>query len=85
VSSDATIRAGLHPAQMTNAALTLRGMGNEMKTPSVVLLLLAVAVTGCITAPDRGFGDRGWGGGDRNQSHDERDQHRNSHGDHDQH
>lgn len=53
-----------------------------MKKLSVILLLLPLAVTGCIVAPDHGSGDRGWFGGNHN---DDRDQHRDSHDDHDQH
>ena len=62
-----------------------------MKKLPVILLVLSLAVTGCIVGPGPGYngyggyGGRGWGGGGHNDSHEDRDHHGDSHGDHDQH
>jgi hypothetical protein len=60
-------------------------MENELKTLSVILLLFSLAVTGCIVGPGPGYGGHGWGAGDHNDSHEDRDHHGDSQGDHDQH
>ena len=36
-------------------------MEQQMKTTTVTLLLLSLALTGCVVDPGRGYGDRGYG------------------------
>ena len=55
-----------------------------MKRTLITLLLLSLALTGCVIGPGRGYGDHGGGDRDHPQSHDDRGQHDNvghQHGD----
>jgi hypothetical protein len=36
-------------------------MNRKLKTTLVALLLLSLALTGCVVDAGRGYGDRGWG------------------------
>ena len=54
-----------------------------MKKTLVALMLLSLTLTGCVFDPgeggyrDRGYDNRGWGGHNRGDSHDDRGQHGN--------
>jgi hypothetical protein len=57
-----------------------------MKTTLVALLLLSLALTGCVVDPyggygNRGYGDRGWGDRDHGEHHADQRQYRGQYGD----
>jgi hypothetical protein len=57
-----------------------------MKTTLVTLLLISLALTGCVVDPyggygNRGYGERGWGDRDQGEHHADHGQYRGQYGD----
>jgi len=61
-------------------------MEDHMRTTLVTLLLLSLALTGCVVDPyggygNRGYGSQGWGDRDRGEYHADHGQYRGHYGD----